>query len=236
MKWLACGLALALLLAATPAIGSFHTAIQNSVPDRVHVLAMSGTSFNGLHAPDTPVLEAYLGERVRFALFATEAHTFHVHGHPWLLDDGSVVDTFLVDLDRPHVFDVPAGSVDRHAGDWLYHCHFSAHVAEGMWGVFRVYPYKAEILPGTVIELSRLGEPVDDATLALTLDGVEWPAHVEPLGGGRYQVHAELPAVGAVVVTATHAELGTSVVRQSFGGAPLPLPTVGLAGHAHGAS
>ena len=235
MRWYAAVVALLMLAAATPAIGSFHTALQNSVPDRVYVLAMSGTSFNGLHAPDTPLLEAYLGERVRFAIVATEPHTFHVHGHPWLLDDGSIVDTFLVDADRPHVFDVNAGSADANAGDWLYHCHFNAHVAGGMWGVFRVYPYKAELLPGLTLSLSRLDEPVDGATITATLDGADVPMHAQPLGDGRYQLHAELPATGALVVTASHADLGVSVVRHALDGSVPETPSIaGLVhGHAH---
>lgn len=235
MRWHAAFVALLLLSAAAPAIGSFHTAIQNSVPDRVYLLAMSGTSFNGLRAPDTPLLEAYLGERVRFAILATEPHTFHVHGHPWLLDDGSIVDTFLVDANRPHVFDVVAGSADANAGDWLYHCHFNAHVAGGMWGVFRVYPYKAELLPGLTLSLSRLGVPVDGAAITATLEGIAIPVHAEALGAGRYQVHATLPDAGTLVLTATHPAHGVSVVRHSLDGSVPEAPSIaGLVhGHAH---
>ena len=139
MKWSVAACALLLLAGASPAIGSLHGAPEPEVPDRTFLLVMRGTTFNGLHAPDTPLLEAYAGERVRFVVLATEPHTFHLHGHPWRLEDGSVIDARLVDADRPHVFDVIAGGPDGHAGDWMYHCHFNAHVAEGMWGIFRVH-------------------------------------------------------------------------------------------------
>ena len=247
MRWLAAVCAVLILASATPAIGSFHTQLQNSVPDRVFLLTMQGTSFNGLHAPDAPLLEAYLGERVRFALLATEAHTFHLHGHPWLLENGAIVDTFLVDVDRPHAFDVPAGGVDHYAGDWMYHCHINGHVAGGMWGILRVYPYSVELtLPveggggvegggagTTSVRLARMGETLDGATLSLTIDGVPIPAHVEPLGEGRYQLHATLPATGALVVTAEHPEHGTSLARLSLSGGELPALSVNAVhGHA----
>ena len=234
MRWSAAVVAFVLLSAATPAIGSFHETPVGVIPDRVHLLAMSGTSFNGLHAPDAPLLEAYLGENVRFILLATEPHTFHLHGHPWLLEDGSVVDTFLSDVDTPHVFDVPAGGVDQHAGDWMYHCHINAHVASGMWGIFRVYPFTTTLLgvgPSMVVTLDRLGEPLQGAALSVSVDGVELPAHVEPLGHGAYRVHSALPATGELVVTATHPAHGTSLARAGLGGEPLPLPTIVASHH-----
>lgn len=138
MRWTLAAILLVLLGVAAPAVGSFHETI-GTVPDRAYLLAMQGTSFNGLHAPEAPLLEAFLGERARFMIVAAETHTFHLHGHPWLAE-GVIVDTFLVAPDVPHAFDVFAGGVDRHAGDWMYHCHFDEHVKNGMWGLFRVHP------------------------------------------------------------------------------------------------
>lgn len=233
MRWILALAALLLLAAATPAIGNFHEAVAAKVPDRVFVLAMSGTSFNGLHAPDTPLLEAYLGDRVRFAILATEPHTFHLHGHPWRLDEGGIVDTFYVDADRPHIFDVLAGGPDHHEGDWLYHCHFNAHVAGGMWGVFRVYPYAAEMSGTTITLTDAHGAPVDGASLDATLDGAPLAFHAEPLGGGRYAMHAALPATGQLVVTATHPELGVTVLRASLDGSAPATPDVAGLEHLH---
>ena len=235
MRWTAATMALVMLAVSMPAYGSFHEALA-LLPDREALLVMQGSSFNGLEAPNTPIIEAFLGERVRFTILAAEPHTFHLHGHPWLLADGRVVDTFLVDADTPHAFDVPAGGVDRHAGDWLYHCHVDAHLQGGMWGIFRVYPFATEIqLPGPLmsVHLSRLGVPLDGARLAVSVDGVEVPAHVAPEGDGAYRVHAALPATGALVVTATHPEHGVSVARAGLGGAAVAPLT--FAGGSHGA-
>jgi len=224
--------ALVLVAVATPAIGSFHETI-GVVPDRTFALVMSGTSFNGLHAPDSPLLEAYLGERVRFLTVSSEAHTFHLHGHPWRFED-RFIDTFLVRPDTPHAFDVTAGSADHHAGDWMYHCHVDDHMAAGMWGVFRVYPFatRVEQIEDTlVVTLERLGERIDGAALALDVDGEPIDAHVEPLRDGRYQIHARLPEEGALVVTATHVEIGRSVARLALGETELPALTVTHGAH-----
>ena len=239
-----------LLALAMPAVGSFHETT-GAVPDRVFPLLLSGTSFNGLSAPDAPLLEAYLGETTRFVTVATEPHTFHLHGHPWLVE-GRIVDTFLVDADTPHAFDVRAGGVDHHAGDWMYHCHFDAHMGAGMWGIFRVYPFSASLAfsdagtgsgtgTGTgmgsaalMATLHRMGEPLDGAALELSAGGVVLPAHVEPLGDGRYAVHAPLPATGELALTATHPERGVSVARLALGGGTLaPQVIAAGTGHAH---
>lgn len=227
-------LALLLLVVAAPAYGSFHEALV-LVPDREALLVMSGTTFNGLEAPHAPLIEAFLGERVRFTILATEPHTFHLHGHPWRLSDGRVVDTFLVDVDTPHAFEVLAGGVDRRAGDWLYHCHIDAHLQGGMWGLFRVYPFSARVDapgPAMTVHLARLGVPLEGARLSVAVDGVEVPAHVEPQGDGVYRVHAPLPATGALSVTASHPEHGVSVARAALGGGALEPLT--FAGGAHG--
>ena len=224
MRSYALVLVAALLAGAVPAVGSFHDVVAQ-VPDRDVLLVMQGASFNGFSAPNTPLLEAYLGERVRFNVLATEAHTFHLHGHPWLLDDGSVVDTVLVDVDRPHAFEVQAGGVDLQPGDWLYHCHIDAHLQAGMWGVFRVYPYEVRLDPPgplMTVSLDRLGVPLDGAQLSVAVDGIELPARVEPQGDGRYAVQAAFPDEGVLVVTATHPEKGVSVARAPLGGGALP--------------
>lgn len=227
MRSILLAAALVLVAVATPAIGSFHETI-GVVPDRAYSLAMSGTSFNGLHAPQAPLLEAYLGERVRFLTIASEGHTFHLHGHPWRFESG-FIDTFLVTPQTPHAFDVTAGSADKHPGDWMYHCHFDEHMAAGMWGIFRVYPFRTQLDEvGHTLEvtLDRLGEPVEGAALSVAVDGIDIPAHIQPMGGGRYHIHAALPDHGALVVTADHATLGQSVARLALDDTLLPTLTV----------
>lgn len=227
-------------LAATPSVGSFHDTLV-FVPDREVVLVMRGTSFNGLEAPDAPLLEAYLGERVRFTVTVpptlAETHTFHLHGHPWLVPEtGRVFDTWLLRPGETHAFLVVAGGVDRHAGDWMYHCHMDEHTARGMWGIFRVYPFRVGAVPSgpaTVdVTLDREGAPLD-ASLALTLDGAPLDAHVTRVAPGRYQVHAPglAAAAGQLVVEAT-GEAGASLARVPWN-VPAAAPTLASAGHAH---
>ena len=217
---------------AAPAVGDVHV---EDVPDRVVMLVMRGHTFNGLSYPDTPLLEAFVGEKVQVTVLvpaaAAEAHTFHMHGHPWLVpSQGRVVDTVLLKPGDAHSFTVTAGGAGLHPGDWMYHCHFDDHVAGGMWGVFRVYPYATHVTPvptGLLVSTDRLGVPLDGADLSVTLDGEPVPAHVAPLGGGRYHVHTGLPpdAKGVLVVRAHHA-LGDSVARAGLGGVPVPTPTI----------
>lgn len=229
MRWWVAALALIALVGATPALGSFHETLSLFPPDRTFVLAMSGTTFDGLSAPHAPLLEAYLGERARFTLVATEAHTFHLHGHPWLLNSRTFIDTFLVTPETPHVFDVIAGGPDGHPGDWMYHCHMDEHLRGGMWGVFRVYPYmtRLEKVPHAVeVTLERLGAPLEGARLRVEVDGTQVLARIDPQGHGLYVVRADLPARGVLVVTAEHPEHGTSVARLPYGGAAPPIITI----------
>lgn len=235
-------LVLALLLAplgAVPASGDFHETLP-AVPDREFVLVMQGTSFNGLRHPLTPLLEAYAGERLQFVVAVpplAEPHTFHLHGHPWFVPaQGRFVDTFLLRPGDVHVFDVVAGGPDGHAGDWMYHCHIDAHVAGGMWGILRVYPFATRVDPvGSAfhVRLDRMGEPVDGAALALEVDGAPVAAHVVPLGAGDYLVHADLPGEGTLVVHATHA-MGESVARVPLGDAPVAPVTLAALHASHG--
>lgn len=226
---------------APPVAGSFHEAAL-VLPDRVFVLTMQGVAFNGMTHPDTPLLEAYLGEKLHFTVVVpplAEAHTFHLHGHPWLAtDEGRVIDTVLVKPGETHSFDVHAGGVDRHAGEWMYHCHIADHQANGMWGILRVYPYRARLEaagPAMTVTLDRLGEAVDGATLTLDVDGAPVAAHVAPQGRGAYVVHAALPATGLLSVRAVHEGWGESVVRTDLAtGAPVSTTALATGVHAHG--
>lgn len=143
MKLLPILVALAAMpLLSAPAIGGVD------LPDRVYVLVMSGHSFNGQDYPNTPLLQAVAGETAQFTVVVppnAEAHTFHLHGHPWLVEGGRVIDTILLQPGESHTFTVTAGGDDEHPGDWMYHCHVDTHVQQGMWGVFRVHP------PGTLL-------------------------------------------------------------------------------------
>jgi len=201
---------------------------------RVYALAMEGHRFNGHTWPDTPLLEAYAGETMRFAIHVpadAEMHTFHLHGHPW--EDpgtGDVIDTVLLDPGDAHTFEATAGLGEGHTGDWLYHCHVGSHFEEGMWGLLRVYPYAVHVdgpLDGLEVDLTQQGEALEGATFdALLRDEAGDPGASEAtqgdpvevawdeLGDGRYRVTPELPAgaEGELVLRAHHDE-GTSLAR-----------------------
>ncbi len=246
-------------LAATTG-GTFHEPIAK-VPDRVIPLVMSGTGFNGLTYPNTPLIEAFLGERIHFIVtvpITAEPHTFHMHGHPWLADKGDgrgprMFDTWLLKPGESHRFDVTAGGVGRNAGDWMYHCHFDQHMQGGMWGIFRVYEYSAGVLDGGPlggrdafhVALDRLGVPVDDAVLRLEVDGQRVSAIVrpEPDVRGVYRVEplSPLPNTGNVAIIADHGEFGGSIIRHDLGtggrvDALLSDVVQGDRGHAHSAT
>lgn len=112
--------------------------------DRALVLVMSGHTFNGLSHPNTPLLEAYAGETLHFAVTVpaiSEPHVFHIHGHPWLdTSTGRFIDAKLLKAGDTHTFEVSAGGDGGNVGDWMYHCHMDEHFAAGMWGILRVHP------------------------------------------------------------------------------------------------
>ena len=128
----------------------------------------------------------------------------------------------------------------------MYHCHFDDHMAAGMWGIFRVYPYKIIVTgqsPGMLdVQLDRMEQPVDDATFTATLDGV--PTHVHAVRGSPGEWSIFVPTTpGALALTAHSAEWGDSVARVGLGGAAVPQPTIRSAaapgvdafeGHVHG--
>jgi FtsP/CotA-like multicopper oxidase with cupredoxin domain len=94
---------------------------------------VNGRAFVG----NTPVLRARVGDTVQWDVLTLgdEMHTFHVHGHRWLRD-GVPEDTRSIG---------PAESFrvrwkEDAPGTWLYHCHFEAHMMQGMIGLYRVSP------------------------------------------------------------------------------------------------
>ena len=94
---------------------------------------IDGRAFVG----NTPVFHARVGDLVQWDVlaFGDEHHTFHVHGHRWVVH-GTPVDTQTVG---------PAESfriryVEDDPGTWLYHCHVEDHMMRGMIGLYRVRP------------------------------------------------------------------------------------------------
>lgn len=192
--------------------------------ERAYALAMRGTTINLQRWPSTPLLEAYEGERLHFVVLvppSAEPHTFHLHGHPWVTTDGSVIDAKFMRAGDVLAFDVIAG-LGQHDGDWMYHCHMDAHVVPGMWGILRVYPYSLDVsgpLAALDVRVHHVGEPLDGATFEATLEGAPVAVRALELGGGSYRLVPDLPplASGELVLTSHHAE-GESVARLQVDG------------------
>ena len=112
------------------------------LPDKTFVLVMQSVWFNNKRYPDTPLLEAKLGERVEFVVIThgSRFHTFHIHGHRWLdLGTNRIIDTFTQNAGESTGFQVIAGE-GVGPGDWMYHCHVHDHIEDGMIGFFVVRP------------------------------------------------------------------------------------------------
>lgn len=239
MKWRALGLALLALAPALVGLAPTDTAQAQLGPgpelgERAFVLGMEGHRFNGQTWPDTPLLEAYAGETMRFAVHVpafAEMHTFHLHGHPWEdPDTGDFIDAVRLDAGQTHRFTQTAGLGEGHAGDWFYHCHVETHFQGSMWGLLRVYPYAVQV-DGDLKELTvrltdgergleeatfsaHLRQGPDQVTPATVGEGQPVDLHVEELGEGRYRVTPDLAAAatGELVLTSHHDE-GESVAR-----------------------
>jgi len=110
--------------------------------------------------PETPILEAYLGDPILArALVAgtNDVHTWHVDGH-WFraepYDPSSPpVGTVHLGISERYDLAIPAaGGPQRLPGDYLYYSGRTFKLEEGSWGLFRVHPAEGgeglEKLPG----------------------------------------------------------------------------------------
>jgi FtsP/CotA-like multicopper oxidase with cupredoxin domain len=118
---------------------------------REFILWMHETTFWGMEVNNilkgkqvplwtNPTVGARLGEKVRFHVIGlgTAFHTFHLHGHRWLLPGTTnVVDTVNIGPISRDTFVVQAGE-GVGTGDWHFHCHVIQHMQAGMMGDFKV--------------------------------------------------------------------------------------------------
>lgn len=119
------------------------------LPDRQYTVVFNDMTINNRVAPDVPVLEAKLGERVEFIAIGhgNNFHTFHLHAHRWAdnrtgylegpNDPSRVVDNRDLNPGDSFGFQVIAGE-GVGPGAWMYHCHVQFHSDGGMAGVFLV--------------------------------------------------------------------------------------------------
>nr|WP_157577244.1 multicopper oxidase domain-containing protein [Saccharomonospora iraqiensis] len=119
------------------------------LPDRQFTVVFNDMTINNRVAPDVPVLEANLGERVEFIAIGhgNNFHTFHLHAHRWAdnrtgylegpNDPSRVIDNRDLNPGDSIGFQVLAGD-GVGPGAWMYHCHVQFHSDGGMAGVFLV--------------------------------------------------------------------------------------------------
>ena len=100
---------------------------------------------NNKMAPDTPMFEANLGERVEWIAIGhgNLFHTFHLHAHRWAdnrtgmlegpTDPSLVIDNKDLNPGSSFGFQVLAGE-GVGPGAWMYHCHVQTHSDGGMAG------------------------------------------------------------------------------------------------------
>ncbi|EHY87960.1 putative multicopper oxidase [Saccharomonospora azurea NA-128] len=119
------------------------------VPDRQFTVVFNDMTINNKMAPDVPILEANLGERVEFIAIGhgNNFHTFHLHAHRWADnrtgylqgpdDPSKVVDNRDLNPGDSFGFQVIAGD-GVGPGAWMFHCHVQSHSETGMSGIFLV--------------------------------------------------------------------------------------------------
>jgi FtsP/CotA-like multicopper oxidase with cupredoxin domain len=119
------------------------------LPERQFTIVFNDMSINNLVAPDTPLLEARLGQRVEFVVIGhgDMFHTFHLHAHRWVdnrtgmregpNDASRLIDTKDLLPADSFGFQVIAGE-GVGPGAWMYHCHVQFHSDGGMSGIFLV--------------------------------------------------------------------------------------------------
>jgi FtsP/CotA-like multicopper oxidase with cupredoxin domain len=119
------------------------------LPDKQFTVVFNEMSINNQMAPNTPMFEARLGQRVEFIVIGhgNSYHTFHLHAHRWMdnrtgMREGphdasrSIDNKDLLPGDS-FGFQVIAGE-GVGPGAWMYHCHVQFHSDGGMVGVFLV--------------------------------------------------------------------------------------------------
>ncbi len=96
--------------------------------------------------PDTPMVNAYLGDPIvirALAEAANESHSIHVQGHYFPLErflTGARPQSsaHIAIAERYDLVIPAAGGPQKKAGDYMYHSGRLSHFGEGMWGLIRV--------------------------------------------------------------------------------------------------
>lgn len=136
------------------------------LPDRQFTVVFNGMTINNRVAPDAPLLEARLGERVEFVAIGhgNTLHTFHLHAHRWVdnrtgmlegpHDASPAIDNKDLNPGSSFGFQVLAGE-GVGPGAWMYHCHVQFHSDQGMAGIFLVRNADGSMPEGAQAALDR---------------------------------------------------------------------------------
>lgn len=136
------------------------------LPDRQFTVVFNDMTINNKVAPDAPLLDCRLGERVEFVAIGhgNTFHTFHLHAHRWVNnrtgmlegpdDPSQVVDNRDLNPGDSFGFQVIAGA-GVGPGVWMYHCHVQFHADGGMAGIFLVRNEDGSLPDGAQAALDR---------------------------------------------------------------------------------
>ncbi|GAB3894806.1 multicopper oxidase domain-containing protein [Kibdelosporangium lantanae] len=162
----------------------------DTLPDKTNVVVFQGMTINNKVAPDTPLFEANLGQRVEWLAIGhgTFFHTFHLHAHRWAdtrtgylegpADSARAIDNKDLNPGSSFGFQVIAGE-GVGPGAWMYHCHVQDHSELGMSGVFLVRNADGSMPPGAQDAIDRFHGHVHSAsttgTTGTTMPGMDMP-------------------------------------------------------------
>lgn len=136
------------------------------LPDKQFTVVFNEMSINNQVAPNTPMFEANLGQRVEWIAIGhgNQFHTFHLHAHRWAdnrtgmlegpTDPSQVVDNKDLNPGSSFGFQVLAGE-GVGPGAWMYHCHVQNHSETGMSGIFLVRTADGGMPPGAQEAIDR---------------------------------------------------------------------------------
>jgi hypothetical protein len=101
--------------------------------------------------PDDPsnVYHSYMSDHVKFRNLhagSDDHHIFHLHAHQWLhtpnSDTSAYKDSQSIGQGAGYTYEIAhggSGNRNKTVGDSIFHCHFYAHFAQGMWSLWRVH-------------------------------------------------------------------------------------------------
>jgi FtsP/CotA-like multicopper oxidase with cupredoxin domain len=136
------------------------------LPDKQFTVVFNDMKINNQVAPNTPMFEANLGERVEWIAIGHGVffHTFHLHAHRWAdnrtgylespSDPSQVIDNKDLNPGGSFGFQVLAGE-GVGPGVWMYHCHVQNHSDGGMVGLFLVRNADGSMPPGAEEAIHR---------------------------------------------------------------------------------